>query len=152
MLTRRVFTCSLVGAGAHVCMTKTVKADEGCDLIIRIEGLRNSRGNVVLGLWDSPKGFPKDTSKAIRKTTIRLTTTTATTTLTALKAGEYALAAFHDENVDGKLDTRFPGIPVEGICSSNNPHLRFSAPSFAQCRFIVLQIHTVVELRMIYQS
>ncbi len=35
---------------------------------------------------------------------------------------------FHDENDNGKLDTRIFGIPREGVGASNNATGRFGAP------------------------
>ena len=34
--------------------------------------------------------------------------------------GTYAIAVFHDENANGKLDKNFLGIPCEGYGASNN--------------------------------
>jgi uncharacterized protein (DUF2141 family) len=48
------------------------------------------------------------------------------------------------------MDSRFPGIPTEGVGSSNNPHPRFSAPSFGQCRFEVRDPEKVVLIKMLY--
>jgi uncharacterized protein (DUF2141 family) len=47
-----------------------------------------------------------------------------------LPSGAYAVAIFHDENGNGRVDTRF-GIPTEGVGFSNNPRLLFGPPSFA---------------------
>lgn len=46
-----------------------------------------------------------------------------------LSPGGYAVALFHDENDNGRLDKRF-GIPTEGFGFSNNPHFWFGPPSF----------------------
>ena len=43
--------------------------------------------------------------------------------------GRYALAIFHDQNANRKLDT-FMGIPKEGFGFSRNPGIGFGAPSF----------------------
>lgn len=53
-----------------------------------------------------------------------------------LASGDYAIALIHDENGNGRLDTRF-GIPIEGVGFSNNPRLLFGPPSFAAARFAV---------------
>jgi len=44
--------------------------------------------------------------------------------------GTYALAVIHDENMNGKLDTQWLGIPTEGYGFSNDVRARFGAPSF----------------------
>jgi uncharacterized protein (DUF2141 family) len=57
-------------------------------------------------------------------------------TYTGLKDGVYAIAAIHDENGNGKLDTNFLGIPTEGIGISNNPQL-MGAPKFDEAKFSI---------------
>ena len=47
-----------------------------------------------------------------------------------LAYGDYAVAALHDENASGAMDTVFLGIPKEGLGFSNNPRIGFGAPSF----------------------
>lgn len=53
-----------------------------------------------------------------------------------LPAGAYALSLIHDENANGRLDTRL-GIPREGFGFSNNPRIWFGPPSFAATRFLI---------------
>jgi uncharacterized protein (DUF2141 family) len=49
--------------------------------------------------------------------------------------GSYGLSAFHDENVNGKLDTNLLGIPSEDYCASNEARGTFGPPSFDSARF-----------------
>jgi len=53
-----------------------------------------------------------------------------------LPSGNYAIALFHDENGNGRIDTRF-GIPTEGVGFSNNPRMWFGPPSFSAAHFAV---------------
>jgi len=53
-----------------------------------------------------------------------------------LPPGAYALSLIHDENGNGRLDTRL-GIPREGFGFSNNPHIWFGPPSFSAARFMI---------------
>ena len=46
-----------------------------------------------------------------------------------LPSGDYAVALFHDENGNGRVDTML-GVPSEGVGFSNNPRLLFGPPSF----------------------
>jgi uncharacterized protein (DUF2141 family) len=45
------------------------------------------------------------------------------------------LAAFHDENDNGKLDTNWIGIPKEGLASSNNAKGRMGPPKWRDASF-----------------
>lgn len=50
--------------------------------------------------------------------------------------GEYAVAVYHDENDNGRLDRGVFGIPVEGTGASNDARGSFGPPSFASARFV----------------
>lgn len=103
---------------------------------VRIEKLRNLRGEVHLCLTADAKAFPdckKDPHALVR------TLPAAQAGLVrfeGLAPGEYALALFHDENSNKKLDT-FLAIPREGFGFSRNPAVRFGAPAFRQASFAV---------------
>ncbi len=49
--------------------------------------------------------------------------------------GTYALACFHDENGNGKLDTNWLGIPNEGMVASNHAKGRMGPPKFEDAKF-----------------
>ena len=66
-----------------------------------------------------------------------------------LPSGDYAVALFHDENGNGKLDTRF-GIPREGVGFSNNPRLFFGPPRFAAASFEVTNLAVDEQVRLKY--
>ena len=51
-----------------------------------------------------------------------------------LPPGTYAAKVMHDENDNGKLDTNFMGMPIEGYGFSNNPQL-LRKPTFDEAKF-----------------
>lgn len=55
----------------------------------------------------------------------------------SVEPGNYAIAVFHDENGNGKMDKRLFGIPKEPYGLSNNFRPRFSGPKFSDCQFSV---------------
>ncbi len=94
-----------------------------------IYGFRSGKGQVLACLTTRPANFPncQDDPNARRLTVP--TSTAALLRFEGLPTGTYALALIHDENGNGKLDTLM-GIPREGFGFSNNPAIRFGAPSF----------------------
>ena len=52
-----------------------------------------------------------------------------------LPAGEYAIASYHDENGNGKLDTNALGLPEEGYGFSNDARGMFGPPKFSEAVF-----------------
>jgi uncharacterized protein (DUF2141 family) len=52
-----------------------------------------------------------------------------------VQSGTYALAVIYDENMNGKLDTNWLGIPIEGYGFSNDAKGLFGMPSYSAARF-----------------
>ena len=102
-----------------------------------VSGLRNAKGQVSCALFRSPDGFPKDASKAVAHQEVRITGAQATCNFEGVSPGQYAVAVFHDENGNGKMDTNFIGMPREGVGASNNPKTRMGPPRFADAAFTV---------------
>jgi len=97
-------------------------------LKVELSGLRDQRGMVHACLTRSPAHFPdcKSDPAAIMQT---IPGTVRELLFRSLPPGRYALAVFHDENANRKLDT-FLGVPREGFGFSRNPTIRFGAPRF----------------------
>ena len=102
---------------------------------VALDGLRNQSGQVRLCLTRNPAFFPNCQGDP---DALGLTAPVAQAgaSFAALPSGTYALAVFHDENGNGRLDT-FARIPREGFGFSRNPAIRFGPPRFAQARFAV---------------
>lgn len=105
---------------------------------IEIEtALRNAKGLVRLCLTRRADSFPAGCEQD--PAAIKWTVSAAlhvTIILRDVPPGDYAIALFHDENGNGRLDKVGP-LPIEGFGFSGNPRLRFGPPSFAQARFTV---------------
>ncbi len=122
-------------------------ASGGVDL--SVEGLRSQKGVVRICLTRNPAHFPDCNAdpKAVSRT---LPAAQAKRLSFAdLAPGSYALALFHDENRNSRLDT-FAAIPREGFGFSRNPKIRFGAPSFNQVAFPVTSAPVQVTVRMQY--
>ncbi len=106
----------------------------GCDLIIHVDGLRNTHGKVSTIVFNSPSGWPESKEKSQRHgwSDIVMTPTGPVSTMDwkGLPPGDYAVAAIHDENENHKLDRNFFGFPTEGFGFANNPSVGLSAPSY----------------------
>jgi uncharacterized protein (DUF2141 family) len=100
-----------------------------------IGGLRNGKGQVLCALYASPLGFPKEGEKAKAHAQSAITGGHAVCEFSGIDAGTYAVAVFHDENGNGKLDTNFLGIPREGVGASNDAKGHMGPPKFAAAAF-----------------
>lgn len=95
--------------------------------------MRNMNGLVHICLTRSPDHFPDCAGDpaAIKRS---MTAHQAVRFSLDVPPGAWALSVVHDENGNGRLDTRL-GIPREGFGFSNNPRIWFGPPSFESARF-----------------
>ena len=104
---------------------------------VTILGIRNSVGTVDCALFDAPKGFPVDVLRsAMRLVAMKVPRNEARCDFEEIPSGTYALVVLHDENMNGKVDTNWIGIPKEGYGFSNDAKASFSAPSFKDASFV----------------
>ncbi|RRQ23090.1 DUF2141 domain-containing protein [Thiohalobacter thiocyanaticus] len=103
---------------------------------VRILDIRNSIGAVACALFESPEGFPAEFLQfATNIMIIKVRDTQARCDFLDIPPGTYALAVIHDENMDGKLNTNWLGIPREGYGFSNDAKALLGAPSFEAASF-----------------
>ena len=115
--------------------------EETYSLTIKVEGLRNSDGEVIFALYNKEGSIPDEkyenyfkmgSSKIDDKGS-------ASFTFTDLPQGSYAVNILHDENKNGKIDKKFMlPIPKEGVGFSNYESIGLSnKPKFSKASFLV---------------
>lgn len=105
-------------------------------LDIGIDGLRSAKGDILVCLTRDPGHFPDCSGDPARRTLRIVAGAAGSAHIDGVAPGDYALSLIHDENGNGRLDTRL-GIPREGVGFSRNPRLVFGPPSFASARFAI---------------
>ncbi len=104
---------------------------------VTILNIRNNIGTVDCALFDAPEGFPFDVLHfAMRLMVMKVRNTDARCDFENIPSGRYALVVLHDENMNGKLDTNWLGLPKEGYGFSNDASASLGAPSFSAASFI----------------
>lgn len=113
------------------------QADAPCPGIhVKILDIRNSTGAVACALFESSVGFPTEyLHAASRIMVIKVRDRQARCDFEDIAPGSYALAVVHDENMNGKLDVNWLGIPIEGYGFSNDASALLGAPSFSAASF-----------------
>jgi uncharacterized protein (DUF2141 family) len=119
-------------------------------LDVRVRALRSEKGRVGCMLFDGPKGFPTDPNAAKQKRWCPIHGSRSTCRFTDLAAGTYAVACFHDENGNGKLDRGLFGIPKEGVAASNDAKGTFGPPSWKDARFSFPGRASYIRMKMRY--
>ena len=103
---------------------------------VNVLNIKNSTGKVACALFKSPVGFPTEFLRyATNLMAIEIQKSQARCDFEDIPPGTYAIAVVHDENMNGKLDTNFLGIPTEGYGFSNDVKGLFGPPSFSAASF-----------------
>jgi uncharacterized protein (DUF2141 family) len=144
-----MFSMRFVAACILLLAVFPCAAQTASSLKITIIGLRSDKGTVMLSMHRTAEGFP-GSGKVFKQLTLSIKEGVATTTLSELAAGPYAIAVIHDENGNGKLDTNFMGIPKEGTGASRDPRPKFRAPKFDEAVFQVPAPKNEISLVMGY--
>lgn len=116
------------------------------DLKITINNIHSKKGDIRIAVFskDNITQFPNGKgSLIIDKTTnkkvygiVRPAQIGSIHFTVSTSAGIYAVAAFHDDNQDQKLNTMFLlGVPLEPYGFSNDARSLFSSPDFTQAQF-----------------
>jgi uncharacterized protein (DUF2141 family) len=104
-------------------------------LQVTVDGLRSDKGNVTVVVYgDQPSDFLAKGKKLV-KVHIPAKTGTLKACVKLPKPGRYAVAAYHDEDGDHKLNRNLIGMPVEGYAFSNNPKNYLVMPSYSSVSF-----------------
>lgn len=115
-------------------------------LTVDVQNVRDLKGQVQLGLFASPNGFP-DKAKPVQAKTVKVTGQTVQAVFD-VEPGDYALAIYHDVNGNGKIDKKMFGIPTEPYGFSNNVRPKMSAPSFADCKVVVGEAGKTIAIQL----
>ena len=112
-------TLSLLLAPHEAAAGEPEPAGAASPVAITFTGLKAPSGRVLGALFDSEAAYGGG-GAPVRGLAVEVSGGEATTTLTGLKPGRYALRAFHDMDGDGKLSTNPFGMPTEPVTFSNN--------------------------------
>ncbi|MEE8393588.1 MAG: DUF2141 domain-containing protein [Rhodospirillales bacterium] len=103
------------------------------DLVVKVAGLRSSRGDVHVAVYATEESFPGDTMAA--ETHVPITGENAEAVFLGLDPGTYAVAVYHDENANHEFDQGWFYIPLEGYAFSNGATVFFGPPGFDEAAF-----------------
>jgi uncharacterized protein (DUF2141 family) len=138
-----------LAALAAIALTAAAPASSS-KLTVTIAGIRSDRGSIFCELFASPNGYPKDGSKAVQIKQVAIHQRAASCTFEGVTPGSYAVAAYHDENGNGKLDTNFLGIPSEGVGASNDAKGSMGPPSFEKAKLAVTTADLGITIQLRY--
>ncbi|GAB7552299.1 DUF2141 domain-containing protein [Novosphingobium resinovorum] len=124
-------------------------APQNTDVSVSVTDMRSAKGQVLACLTTRPDAFPDcEKDPQARKLTVPAASDLHLD-FGAVPQGRYAVSLIHDENGNGKLDTRLM-IPREGYGFSRDAPVRMGPPKFAQAAFEVGGEPVRLAIRMRY--
>jgi uncharacterized protein (DUF2141 family) len=103
-------------------------------LTIKVIDLRNHKGQLIFGVFDSEKGFPSSEKNA-KNWQVRDVDADTMEFTCELPPGRYGASVLHDENKNGEMDKHAIGIPKEGYGVTNNPKPKMRQAKFSESTF-----------------
>lgn len=123
---------------------------EASSILVEIDGLRSNRGQIMACMTANPKTFP-DCQKDPHARHLTVPAANGETVqFRDVPQGRYAIALFHDENGNGRMD-KMMMLPREGFGFSRDAPLQFGPPRFGAASFQVgaTQLKTAIKVRYI---
>jgi uncharacterized protein (DUF2141 family) len=97
-------------------------------LDVEITEIKNNTGKIMFQLFDENEHIIKQEIGVI-------TDKKCSFSIGNLKPGKYAVRYYHDENLNGNMETNMFGKPTEGYGFSNNVVGKYSMPPFEKWLF-----------------
>lgn len=107
------------------------------NLEIVISDIKNNNGKVMMQFFDENRKILTQEMRIINNNKCSFF-------LRNLKPGKYAIRYFHDENLNGVMETDIFGKPTEGYGFSNSVTGKFSPPPFEKWLFEIKKDKKVV--------
>ena len=102
--------------------TVTAHAAEPAPLSVTITDVRNADGHLFVAVESTEEGW-NFKAESVAQTKLPAAKGEVSHVFEGLAPGKYAVMVIHDENLNGKLDSNFLGIPSEGYGFSQNPRV-----------------------------
>jgi len=109
-------------------------ATQAVDLTLELRGKDISGQTINVDVFNSADGFLTERAR-VRALNAKAIGDSPAVVVANLPAGKYAVVAYVDRNLNGKIDKNFFGKPTEAYGFSNNARAMFGPPDFAQAAF-----------------
>ncbi len=130
------------------CLSATFA--QSSDLTVQIENIEVLKGKIMVAVFDNEDNF-KTKENPNFSDSLSADNSTIETFFNSIPQGIYAIAIYHDENYDGKLNAAKLGIPTEGVGFSGYITTILKKPKFEDCAFEINR-DTTISISMIYKK
>jgi uncharacterized protein (DUF2141 family) len=122
---------------AVVLLTAVGARTEPAVLVMTLTGITEARGTLIVALHHSAETFMNDEAQPAELRRVKVATTgDLTVRFENMSTGRCAVAAFHDVNDNGALDTNFFYMPTERYGFSRDDNI-IMPPTFDEASFEV---------------
>ncbi len=101
-----------------------------------VEGITEKTGEVRIAMFNSESTY-SEKENPLHTVVLPADTSKISWEDKELPFGVYAIAVYHDKNINEMLDTNVLGIPKEAYGFSNNARGRFGPASWNDAKFVV---------------
>jgi len=119
-----------------VCIVLSHAYAQKYSLTIAIEGAKQARGKMQIGLFDKEDDFLVKGAE-FKVLTVAVDSLSTQARFNDLPLGKYAISLYHDLDSSGEINRNFIGIPVEPYGISNDAWHLLSAPRWEEASFVV---------------
>lgn len=114
-----------------------VTSSSAVSLTVNVTGYKSWNGFVRIAVFNSSEFWPEDKDNAVFTITSPINSDTVSIEIPELEQGEYAVAAFHDEDGDAVFDRGLFSVPTERYGFSNNARSSSGPPDYRDATFTV---------------
>jgi uncharacterized protein (DUF2141 family) len=119
-------------------------------LRVAVGGVRSGSGLVTLALYGDDSGRFLAHHGSLFNARVPAHAGTTVACLFVPRPGVYAIAVYHDENGNRKLDRTGFGLPAEGFGFSNNPSTIAGLPTFSSVRLQIPHANVATRISLRY--
>jgi uncharacterized protein (DUF2141 family) len=112
-----------------------ISSQNSGEINLQIQGAKSDKGVIRVLIFDSKKGYPDQVELAVMFFTVPISDRKSKIKISDLKPGKYSIAAFHDEDENGSINTNPFGYPIEKYGFSNNAKAYFGPPDYEKTAF-----------------
>ena len=123
---------------------------QSSELIVQVENIEVLKGKIFIAVFNNETNFKTKENPSFSDS-LNVSNLSMKSTFKSIPQGIYAIAIYHDENSDNKLNTAKLGIPTEGVGFSGQSTTLYKKPKFNDCAFII-KGDTTISIKMIYKK
>ena len=146
---RAIFIRAAIAAALFAVVAPVAKSQSPGEISVQVTGLRDDDGNVRCGLYNSPDTFHKP-GLQFRGALGKISAGSATCRFEDVPPGTYAVALFHAEHNETKMEFGLFGQPKQDYGFSRNPDTTFGALDFPDASFVFAGGKQVVPVTVKY--